>query len=325
MNVESNRPAYLAKIKDDELLCPICRFSGLNRIGDALFCSNIDCVHYDKPFFSINNKPVLIDFERSLVTSNGLLQSVGSSVVVRTESGFKKWVRGIFRGKSEITKANLNELISCLKTKDNPKILIIGGGEIGAGLDTFYEKFKTNILSFDIYDSSFVDIIADGHQIPIIDNYFDAVIIQAVLEHVLSPQKVVSEITRVLALGGIVYAETPFIQQVHEGPYDFTRFTESGHRYLFRDYTVITSGYTSGAGSSLIWSLDFFFSGLFRSRVAGKIARIFFFWLRTFDKLIPYSFNLDAACGVYFMGTKSKVPILNKQIISHYGGHQQSG
>ena len=90
--------------------------------------------------------------------------------------------------------------------------------------------------------------IADAHNIPIVNEYFDCVIIQAVLEHVLRPNQVVNEIFRVLKANGIVYSETPFLQQVHEGPYDFTRFTESGHRYLFKNFELIKSGASDGAG-----------------------------------------------------------------------------
>jgi len=57
---------------------------------------------------------------------------------------------------------------------------------------------------------------------------FDAVWIQAVLEHVLDPVRVVAEIHRVLRPGGLVYSEIPFMQEVHEGAYDFTRFRLSG-------------------------------------------------------------------------------------------------
>lgn len=113
-------------------------------------------------------------------------------------------------------------------------------------------------MVLDIYDSQNVDILADAHSVPFKSGLFDLVIIQAVLEHVLNPEKVVSEISRVLRPEGVVYAETPFMQQVHEGPYDFTRFTESGHRYLFKNFSQIRSGVTAGAGSSLLWSLDFF-------------------------------------------------------------------
>ena len=200
--------------------------------------------------------------------------------------------------------------------------MVNGGAEIGSGLDILYKKFSDQIIAFDIYDSKNVDLIADAHSIPFRSDIFDLVIIQAVLEHVLIPKKVVAEINRVMRYGGIVYAETPFMQQVHEGPYDFTRFSESGHRFLFRHFKLISSGYTSGAGSALLWSLDFFFSGLLRTRLAGKLFRIVFFWLRFFDRIIPLKFNVDSACGVFFMGIKSDIVFDDKSIVAHYKGSQ---
>ena len=106
------------------------------------------------------------------------------------------------------------------------------------------------MTAFDIYDTPRVQVVADAHQIPIRDEHFDGVVIQAVLEHVLEPQRVADEIWRVLKPGGLVYAETPFMQQVHEGAYDFTRFTESGHRYLFRRFDLIELGRVSRTGAS---------------------------------------------------------------------------
>lgn len=145
-------------------------------------------------------------------------------------------------------------------------------------------------------------------------------LVQAVLEHVLEPAKVVGEIWRVLAPGGVVYAETPFMQQVHEGPYDFTRFTESGHRWLFRNFIRTDSGVVLGPGSQLIWSLDYFARGVFRSRLAGRLARVAFCWVRLADLFIPLAHQVDAACGVYFLGTKSEQPISVRDIVSHYQG-----
>jgi 2-polyprenyl-3-methyl-5-hydroxy-6-metoxy-1,4-benzoquinol methylase len=43
------------------------------------------------------------------------------------------------------------------------------------------------------------------------DGTCDAVVVQAVLEHVLQPDVVVAEIHRVLRPDGLVYAETPFM------------------------------------------------------------------------------------------------------------------
>ena len=112
--------------------------------------------------------------------------------------------------------------------------------EIGSGTDELYSS-KLQIVGTDVYFSPNVDYVADAHYLPFKDAILDGVIIQAVLEHVVEPQLVVSEIHRILKKNGIVYAETPFLQQVHEGAYDFTRFTVLGHRYLFKQFQRIDS------------------------------------------------------------------------------------
>ena len=80
------------------------------------------------------------------------------------------------------------------------------------------------------------------------DDSCDAVVVQAVLEHVLDPQVVVDEINRVLKPGGLVYAETPFMQQVHAGRYDFSRYSDAGHRWLFRQFEEVDRGLSAALG-----------------------------------------------------------------------------
>ena len=230
--------------------------------------------------------------------------------------------RNFFRRENTIVSTNTKYIIEKLKGIENPKILVIGGGEIGNGMDGIYQVYNKNIISLDIYDTKNVDLIADAHMIPIADNYFDFVIIQAVLEHVINPHRVVAEIWRVLNNNGMVYAETPFMQQVHEGPYDFTRFSDSGHRYLFRNFECIKSGQLLGVGTSLVWAINYFFTGLFRSRVIGKLFRVLFSWLSFFDSLIPEKYNTDGACGVFFLGIKSNKSISSKDAIKYYQGSQ---
>jgi len=181
---------------------------------------------------------------------------------------------------------------------------------------------QIDLVSFDIYATPHVQFIADAHKIPLPDESFDAVIIQAVLEHVLEPDQVVSEMHRVLKKDGLIYAETPFLQHVHEGPYDFTRYTESGHRYLFRKFELVNSGSCGGAGTQLLWSLDNFFRGLFRSRRLGKVIKLLFFWLVHCDRMIPDAYNIDAASGLFFLGSKQATSISAKDAISHYKGAQ---
>jgi ubiquinone/menaquinone biosynthesis C-methylase UbiE len=94
------------------------------------------------------------------------------------------------------------------------------------------------------------------HDLPFADNSFDGVVVQAVLEHVVD-RRAAWRRHRVLKGRGVVYAETPFMQQVHMGPYDFTRFTHSGHRRLFRWFRGGRAA-PCGPGMALAWAYQHF-------------------------------------------------------------------
>ncbi len=147
---------------------------------------------------------------------------------------------------------------------------------------------------------------------------------QAVLEHVLDPALVADEVYRVLKDGGVVYAETPFMQQVHEGAYDFQRFTITGHRWLFRRFEQIDIGPLKGPGITLAWSLKYFFWALTRSRRIGSLVFIpSFFVLQVLDRLIPAKYRWDGASGGYFLGRKTPgFKLRARDIVDLYGGLQ---
>ena len=97
------------------------------------------------------------------------------------------------------------------------RVLVVGGGILGEGMADFVEHADFELVETDVYIGPRTQVVCDGHQLPFAEGSFDAVVAQAVLEHVLDPQRVVAEIHRVLKPGGLVYAETPFMAQVHEG------------------------------------------------------------------------------------------------------------
>jgi len=269
---------------------------------------------------------ILVDYDDSIIQRNAFINSSTNNLVERTvkHSNIQTFIKIILNGSSDVSKINLEFCSELLKTTSNPKILIIGGGTIGAGCEEFVQLYQKEIIAFDVYDSENIDFIADAHSIPIKDESFDLIIIQAVLEHVLLPEKVVSECYRILRKGGIIYSETPFLQHVHEGAYDFTRFTLLGHRILFNQFEEIKSGIIGGLGQSLLWSIEYFARGLFRSKKIGKIVKLFFFWLRLIEKLIPVEYNNDGACGCYFLGKKTKIrEIKLSSFIKEYKGAQK--
>jgi len=181
-----------------------------------------------------------------------------------------------------------------------------------------YSSTDVSVIAFDVYQSPHVDFLADVHNIPLESESVDSVWIQAVLEHVLSPEQAVREIWRILKPGGIVYAETPFMQQVHEKAYDFTRFTHSGHRWLFRNFEEIDSGAVGGVGTQNLWNIEHFMRCAFRSAAIGKLAKLSFFWLRFLDALMSKEATLDAAPGFYFLGRKVDYSLAPNEMVAFY-------
>jgi len=73
----------------------------------------------------------------------------------------------------------------------------------------------------------------------------------------------------------------------------------------------------------MLWILDFFFRSLFRSRNAGKIAKLCFLWVRLFDRLISERFAIDSASGVFFLGRKKdEFTLTPEDAVEHYLGAQ---
>jgi len=208
------------------------------------------------------------------------------------------------------------------------RILIVGAGrqrhdierDLGLPADAGVE-----ILCCDVDVTADVDVYCDAHRLPFRDGHFDAVITTAVLEHVLYPEQVAGEIGRVTRVGGLLYSELPFLQSVHEGAYDFTRYTLSGHRRLFNAFDAVESGMVAGPGTALVWSLEHFAASLFGrgmpSKAARAGARLLFFWLKYFDYLLARSPTaMDSASCTYFYGRRRAGKVRDADIVAAYNG-----
>ncbi|KAA8966026.1 class I SAM-dependent methyltransferase [Mycobacterium sp.] len=313
-------------VNEGLVICPRC--ANPVRITDGRWrCTDSSCRYAETPFPTVAGAPVLVDFEHSVLDADRLRSSQGASPVA--PSRLRRLLSRLLHPPNTIAGVNVARMLELLRadhaaddagTGRGLRILVIGGGTTGDGLAALYADPTVDLIAFDIYVSPMVQFVADGHAIPLADGSVDGVVIQAVLEHVLEPPIVAREIHRVLRSGGIVYADTPFLQHVHMGPYDFTRFTDSGHRYLFRSFDCIDSGCVAGAGTALRWSLDCFVRALTRSARLGKITAASFFWLSWFDRILDPRHSLDGASAVFFLGRKSAEPISRAEIIDYYQG-----
>ena len=300
--------------------CPRCR-AHLSSQKDRIVCTNADCRYSTEGFESAGDQPVLIDFERSIFERPKPGDPI-LSVIRRDDMrrSLRSRVLDVFEGSNPTAVENSQALLRALKSLSaQPTLLIIGGGALGAGVETFLEDASVEVIGTDVYASGNTHLVTDAHHLPFDDGVFDGVWITAVLEHVIEPQVVVDEIWRVLKPRGLVYAETPFMQQVHERAYDFTRFTANGHRWLFRRFEEVDAGVSrgSGAGHALAWSVRYFLRAFFGSRFA-ILAALPFYLLRHLDRFGDPRRRADAALGFYMWGRKSDRTLTPKDMVAYY-------
>ena len=133
--------------------------------------------------------------------------------------------------REKLARARLRAFLVRHQTKD--RVL-----DIGSSTKAYGELFP-NSVGVDIDESKRPDIIGDAHNLPCGDNEFDVVLCTEVLEHLHSPHIAISEMRRVLKVGGMLILTTRFIYPIHDGPHDYFRFTKYGLRYLFRDWEIV--------------------------------------------------------------------------------------
>ncbi len=313
----------LSQNVEESLCCPICH-ARLRRAGESFECVDSSCAAH---FPMIDGIPILIN-ERSSVFSIGDFTSHNDTFFGGAEGRLMKTARRFIPkiGKNIRGKSNYARMSKALLEKSpSPRVLVIGGSILGQGMESLANNPAIELVESDVSFGPRTMLICDAHDIPFADESFDGVIVQAVLEHVADPYRCSEEIHRVLKDNGLVYAETPFMQQVHGGRYDFTRFTHLGHRRLFRRFEEIDSGATGGPGMALAWSyrhfvLSFTTSRTLRTALLGLTSLTSFF-LKYFDYyLVNRPGSFDASSGYYFMGTKADHVLSDRDLIKLYRG-----
>jgi uncharacterized protein YbaR (Trm112 family) len=150
---------------------------------------------------------------------------------------------------------------------------------VGAGATSY----GPNVLNLEIAPGPGVHVVGVAERLPLADASCAGLILMAVLEHVRDAEQTLAEARRVLAPGGRMLVDVPFIQGYHPSPGDYRRFTEQGLRDEIgrRGFTVEESGVAVGPGSAAAWVASEFLALLVSGRSAGgyRLAKLVTSWI----------------------------------------------
>ncbi|MEK7501063.1 MAG: methyltransferase domain-containing protein [Patescibacteria group bacterium] len=193
---------------------------------------------------------------------------------------------------------------------DRSKILV----DIGAGPSRF-RRLTTlfKYIGVDFYPHELVRVVADLTQAwPFKDGCCDIVFMSNVLEHVPNPGFLIQESRRILKAGGMLVGTVPFLVKVHQGPYDFYRYTNFMlERFLAENSFRIWKVESLGRPIDLYETVQkVFFRRLFNThsikanpwsrfkfRIADRLARLIFQSFRSFYALAEPSDNFTEGYG----------------------------
>jgi uncharacterized protein YbaR (Trm112 family) len=298
----------------DVLACPVCH-SPLHVADSA---SQLECARCGSKYDVQDGVPFLLSPEAQQALGESIALRNTSRLVKNSQSLFGR-IAGLANPPSPILNTGarrgyrrLRELLE--ETSSAPRLLVVGcGDKPGEGMRALGKQMLASCVNMDIGPFPIVNVVGTGDQLPFLAESFDAVAIQAVLEHVPYPRKVVDEIHRVLKPGGYVYAEIPFLQAFHAGPGDYQRYTVNGIKVLFDDFSPVLAGVCCGPTSAVTNLLSNYaavvlsFGSTFLYKLLWRVFGWIAFPFKYLDLLLgrlPTAYI--TASGVSFLGQKAR-------------------
>ncbi|HEY1491687.1 MAG TPA: class I SAM-dependent methyltransferase [Steroidobacteraceae bacterium] len=170
-----------------------------------------------------------------------------------------------------------------------------------------------------------VDAWCEALQLPFGDGAFDGVLLRGALHGGLSPGAAAAEFARVTRVGGLIYAEEPFVQGTLAGAADFQRFTQLGLRGLFLGCEELDSGVVDGPGAAAASAWRQWWWSIPPSPRLGLVFQALaslqsFLWKSLDGWLAARPRAVDAAASVFFLGSRSTHALAPRELLAGYRG-----
>ena len=148
-----------------------------------------------------------------------------------------------------------------LESELEPVVAYLGGHLLDAGSGTrdiapfLHARGVARITRCDMAAGEPGSVAGALESMPFAGGTFDAVLCNAVLEHVADAERATAELARVVAPGGHVVVAVPFLQPYHPCPGDYQRYTADGLAQLGRraGLEVVTVLPVHSVAQTLAW------------------------------------------------------------------------
>lgn len=314
------------------LRCPVCG-GALGHVGSEFVCSDSACA---RPYPVVGGIPLLANdatgiYSRDAFICAGRALQVG--VPARSLGArVRKVTPSISRGDVTFL-ANMRNLVAALGTEAGrpATIVCLGTAADAEAIRSLLVGRAAELVHMATRPgTAHSDIVCDPRRWPFADNAADAVVMRRVLHRSLHVAEVAGEAVRVLRVGGVMYAEEPFVLASHEGPDDFYRFTHLGLRGQFLDCEEMGSGIAEGVGVALASSWRQWLWSLARSPYLGFVLATIgsytaFFWKHLDAILGSGARAIDGAAAVYFLGRRSAIVLSERELVAGYRGAARAG
>ncbi len=180
--------------------------------------------------------------------------------------------------------------------------------DFGAG-NTPQEYLRPNICYLDVQQYPYTDVVCSKLRLPFPDAIFDAIISQAVFEHLPNPFFTASELYRILKPGGLIHIDTAFMQPLHGDPSHYFNMTIYALKVVMSNFEELKSGIkpyqepSFGLLMQIASVLPYMTTGLWKNRLE-ELYGLLLQSGKELDKALGEKGRKILAAGVFFEGQK---------------------